>query len=173
MKKEERRILKILNRRSKDFKEQHMVNFRCLGPDRDGDRAFVDFLVEVRNADMKIVGYIFLEIDEDQHESYSVKCELRRMTDIHRSIVLEGNTIPIAFVRYNPNTYRIGGAIQLTPKRDREAHLEKVLSQWTFTKPFEIVYLYYDQTDGELDMWKDPAYEQAVRDVARIIPSAD
>ena len=35
-KKEEARIMKLLQKYEFDFKEQHMIDFKCLGPDREG-----------------------------------------------------------------------------------------------------------------------------------------
>ena len=54
-------------------------------------------------------GVIFLEVDEHQHKTHLISCELRRMMDVHQSLVMEGNTLPIAFLRYNPNSHKVDG----------------------------------------------------------------
>ena len=144
IKKEEARILTLLKKADIPFKEQHMIDFKCIGPNRDGDRAWIDFLVEIKDNDGKMVGFVFLEVDEHQHEWYSLRCENRRMMDVHASLVLEGNTFPVAFVRYNPNVFYIDGVRQKYQIKRRERDLLKLLRSFSFDLPFSVIYLFYE-----------------------------
>ena len=50
-------------------------------------------------------GVIFPEVDEDQHKGYPISCDVSRMSNIVESLITNGNTIPIQFVRDNPHSY--------------------------------------------------------------------
>src|ERR1700712_4683835 len=54
LKKEESRILALLNKHEIDFKTQHTIDFRCIGSDREGDRCFIDFLVQVTDSNDRV-----------------------------------------------------------------------------------------------------------------------
>lgn len=165
MKKEESRILSLLQKHQITFKEQHTIDFRCIGADRDGDRCFIDFLIEIKDPSGGVTGYIFLEVDEEQHQHYSVSCELRRMSDVHRTLALEGNTLPLAFVRYNPDAHRSDGTLVRVWKKDREAKLVETLNSWTFDRPFGVYYsMYYDKIDNEPAVFEDVEYDASFRD---------
>lgn len=169
MKKDEGRILSLLRKHNIPFKEQHHIDFRCIGDDRDGDRCFIDFIVEVQNESGKMVGYLFLEVDEKQHQHYETRCELRRMSDVHRSLTLEGNTLPIAFIRYNPDAYRIDNRLIRTLKRQREQKLIDTINSWTFERPFGIHYMYYDTIEGAPAVFLDAAYNESYKKLAKLV----
>ncbi len=167
MKQEEARILRVLQEAAMDFTEQHMIDFRCVGKDRDGDRAWIDFLVQVKDTSGHVKGIVLLEVDEEQHRAYSVTCEVRRMSDVHRSLMLAGNTFPVAFCRYNPNAFSINGKTCKVTKKEREAGLIGLLQNWEFSREFEVVYLHHDTTDGVCDLLCDPEYDESFRQCVR------
>jgi len=163
-KNDENRIRKVLEDAGFDFKAQHHIDFKCIGADREGDRCYIDFLVNVRDAEGKIIGIVFLEVDEDQHSWYEVSCELRRMTDTQRSLVLEGNTLPIMFIRYNPHGYKVDGVVRKNMwKKHREERLVEFIRTLTFTQPFGVTYMYYDTVEGKPAIFSDPAFEEAFK----------
>jgi hypothetical protein len=59
---------------------------------------------------------IFLEVDEDQHkfgaDGGTIRCDMKRMSNVIEALAMDGNTLPICFVRYNPNAFRINGKLQ-------------------------------------------------------------
>ena len=71
------------------------------------------------------------------------------MADVHRTLALEGNTLPLAFVRYNPDAHRLNGTLVRVLKKDREAKLVEVLNSWKFDRPFGVYYIYYDKINNE------------------------
>ncbi len=168
MKREESRINSLLTKVNVDFTTQHFIDFTCMGPNRDGDRCFIDFVIQITDA-LGRVGFVFLEVDEHQHQGQSVSCELRRMSDAHSSLLVEGNTMPFAFLRYNPNAYRINGVSQRFAKAKREERLVEVLNNWSFEREFEAVYMFYDAEEGEATVWKDPAFNSNFREICRLI----
>lgn len=164
MKRDESRILKFLEKHFKgSFKSQHHIDFICLGPDRDGDRCHIDFLLEIKDKNNKTIGFIFLEVDEDQHSWYDLKCENRRMTDAYRTVILEGNTFPIMFIRYNPDCYRIDGKKMKKPKKEREVILKKYIENVKFDRDFSIVYMFYDMQVGKPRIFEHEAYDETLK----------
>ena len=89
--------------------------------------------------------------------------------DVHRTLTLEGNTLPIVWFRYNPHEYKINGKVQRTLQKDRERKVLETISNWQFTRPVEIVYMYYDEADGKPAIFADPDYDETVKELARMI----
>lgn len=162
-KKYEARILKILTQNEFEFKPQHMIDFTCVGDDREGSRCFIDFLVECKDDQGKTKGIVFLEVDEYQHSHYDVSCELRRMTDVHRSLIMEGNTIPITFVRYNPHAFKVDDKTKRTLLKVREERLVQFLNEMIFDKDFQVSYLFYDITEDVPTIFQDASYDETFK----------
>ena len=55
------------------------------------------------------------ETDENQHRVYSHDCEIARMATIHQDL----GGIPVIFIRYNPDSYKVNGSI-VRKKQNRE-----------------------------------------------------
>ncbi len=91
------------------------------------------------------------------------------MTDVFRSLVLEGNTLPVAFLRYNPNGFSTDEKVQAVRKTVREAKLVETLREWKFTRDFEIGYMYFDKTEDTLEIYNDPDYDGTVKLIAKSI----
>ena len=154
-KKQEECIAKVLTQSGIDFKREHHVDFRCINA---GTCAKVDFVLQMGNC------IVFLEVDEDQHAYYSVSCEASRMTRIVETLMLEGNSLPILFVRYNPHAFSIDGVRQKKVlKVDREKRLVEYLQNVTFDKDFGIKYMFYDEQDGIPVVTLDAEYPEALR----------
>lgn len=98
---------------------------------------------------------IFLEVDEHQHNfGYGpISCDMRRMSKIVESLFIEGNTLPIIFIRYNPNSFIVDDVHVSCLKRDRENTLIDIISDsssniYENNRSLKILYMYYDTTDG-------------------------
>lgn len=137
-----------------------------MGSDRSGDFCSIDFLVEVKNVDNKTTGFLMLEVDEEQHKfiSYTISCEVRRMSETFRSLLLEGNTLPVAFIRYNPHKFTRDGASITKLKRDREAELVEKIKNWEFEQPAGVYYMYYDTVDETPLIFCDPEYNEGFKE---------
>ena len=135
-KKQEQRVASALDRHGIKYTREHRVDFSCSAEAAEtGERsrrfARVDFVIDVTVAGR--AGVIFLEVDEGQHRfgGYSVGCDTARMARIVEALAFEGNTLPILFVRYNPDAFRVGGqTVRRLSKATREAALVSVVRSW-------------------------------------------
>lgn len=164
-KKDEARILRLLEKHNFDFKSQHCIDFVCVGSDRDGSRCFIDFLIEIKNKENQTIGFVFLEVDEHQHSWYSVSCEIRRMADVQRTLILEGNTFPVLFLRYNPHKYTVDSNPKKLRVKDREAQLVDYLKNVQFDNDFSVVYMFYNTVDEEPYIFTDPEYADSFKNL--------
>ena len=161
-KRKETVIFDLLKKHNVSFNAQHTVDFKCLGGSRETARGLIDFIVEVRDTDGKLTGIVFLEVDEDQHKTYPINCDTRRMADVYESLTVEGNTLPILFVRYNPDAFKVEGETVKVPSKMRQARLIETLKNWQFKQPFAVLYMYYDTTpEGVPAIFDDEAYSEA------------
>ncbi len=77
------------------------------------------------------------------------------------SLSLGGNTLPVLFIRYNPNGYTVDGQLLRTSRKAREAQLVRFLStgiQGVAHAPLTILYMYYDVAAGQVCAVRDPEY---------------
>lgn len=162
-KKEESRIAKLLESNNIPFKREHLIDFTCLDGKKDGSRCFIDFVIESYNKEGKLQGFIFIEVDEHQHDSYAQSCELRRMTDVNLSLTLGGNIFPILFIRYNPHAFKINNLTKRFYRNKREVKLLELITSINFNSPFSVIYMYYDTCDGELDIFSDSEYNDSFK----------
>ena len=147
-KKHETRIAKCLDKAGIEYTREHYVDFKCVG-DMDGKYARIDFLILLGNT------IVFLEVDEKQHRfgEYSIKCDLKRMANIMESLSLAGNQLPVVFLRYNPDAFKVAGTTRKTRKHVRERKLVSLLQNPTSgllgecEAKLSIKYLNYDQDE--------------------------
>lgn len=116
-KRREARVAKVLAAAGVPFKREHRVDVACAG----GSFVRIDFVVEGRGC------VLFLEVDEHQHEGGDYACDARRMGRTLEALTLDGNTLPIVFVRYNPDAYAVAGVPRRTSRQRREAQLVSTL----------------------------------------------
>ncbi len=90
---------------------------------------------------------IIVEVDENQHSSYSTECEEIRMKDIFQSF---GGT-HVLFIRYNPDEFKINGILQNVGSKQRKSVLLNLINYYMkqFGLPYPIckIYLFYDNYD--------------------------
>lgn len=170
-KKQEHRVARALDNAGIEYKREHHIDFRCIG-DIDGAFARVDFLIIAHG---KIV---FLEVDETQHKfGYgNVSCDMKRMSKITESLALEGNTMPIVMLRYNPDGFSVDGKAVKKLKKVREAELVSLLKDptadvFSCDQPLVIQYLYYDMSGEVPTITLDPDYNEniAMCEVSRMM----
>lgn len=142
-KKQEQRVARILTKNCIDYKREHHIRFQCFSKACESKQfARIDFVLQVRGA------VIFLEIDENQHRfgSYSVGCDMKRMGYVMQALAIDGNTLPIVFLRYNPQGFKVDGVTKRTLKKEREKRLLQWLDEFepNVSQPLSIVYMFYD-----------------------------
>ena len=107
--------------------------------------------------------FVILEIDENQHKSYSPECEVTRMINIAQDT---GGGLPVVFIRYNPDRYiDINGKI--TKKSIIKSKFQICLDSIKYhidnmpNFPLSICKIYFDgYVPGE---WPIPTYEISMR----------
>lgn len=147
-KKKEESLAKALTLAGIAFKREHRVDTNCIRNDGNHMFSSIDFVILISGC------VSFLEADEFQHEGYPISCDVRRMMDVTSSLQLEGNTLPVHWIRFNPDVYRVGGTIQKIAKKDRYKELInyiRQLEQHPPTVPLSVRYMYYDK-DTEADL---------------------
>ncbi|PNH01079.1 Zinc finger protein [Tetrabaena socialis] len=158
-KKQEQRVARALDRAGILYKREHQIDFRCIG-DHAGFWARVDFVIVLHGR------VIFLEVDEEQHKfgSYgSASCDMKRMSRILESLADGGNTLPLVFLRYNPNVFTVNGKVVKKLKAARESELVSLLENpasevFSCDRPIVIQYLYYDVVGCHAAVTRDPEY---------------
>lgn len=156
-KREEQKIATLLDAHGIPYKREHHIDFSCMG----GSRCYIDFVI-IENGNI-----VFLEVDENQHEAYQLSCELRRMTDVHSACLIEGNTLPIHFVRYNPHRYSIGDTVAKVTRKIRESLLVNTIRELLkqdSSPPLSIHYMFYNLlSTGELMITQDPEFSESAQ----------
>jgi hypothetical protein len=156
-KKDEEIIAKLLNDNGIMFDRNVYISFCNSAIDKE--RAFLDFviqrekgiiLLEVddseahRNNNLKHDGYKELKC-ESETNSYSVSCEQTRMMNTIASLRLAGETQQIAFLRYNPNSFKIDGIKSDISIEERHEILLDFIETWEPQQDFEIHFQCYDE----------------------------
>ena len=106
-KKKETLIAQLLTKNNIPYTREHTVTFKCIS-DINNSNSRIDFVLEHRDQ-QGTFGLIFLEVDEHQHRWNMISCEVSCMSKIIESLRLDGNMLPIQFIRYNPNTFTVNG----------------------------------------------------------------
>ena len=139
------------------FEREKRIEYSCITTEKTC--AKLDFYLVL--SDKRVI----IEVDEQQHtsSSYSIPCELARMTSIMAAMTCGDNLMPTLLIRFNPHAYSVDGERQKTPKKQRLQHLLEVISSHTLTQLFEVKYLYYDTSNGWPAIVFDPDYSMAFR----------
>lgn len=173
-KRKEQALATFLENRGFEFKREHDVRFDCI----DGTFARLDFLLQLRLKANNTAFLVALENDEGAHKNRPTSCELKRMTDVHTSLMLEGNTLPLVWVRFNCDAFTLDGDRKRVLRRDRFRALANFLRNLEMTKeahpPMSVHYLYYDSWTGkdskkhELELFADPDYSSEFRELVTV-----
>jgi hypothetical protein len=125
------------------FRREKRIDFKCAKLESRDTWANIDFVLGVAN------GYIFLEVDENQHKygyGEHLSCDMKRMACVMESLAVETDyNLPfIYWLRYNPHAWRVGGALRTVLKVEREARLVAWLERFEFVAPLGIGYAFYN-----------------------------
>ena len=142
------------------FKREHVVDLSCLR--QGGTRASIDFVC-IHNGVIH-----FIENDEHQHNHYNISCECARMLNVHSSLALEGNTMPVMFWRLNPHAYKKNKIRQHHKLDQRVKVLLRNLRKYSMRDkatlpPLMVHYIGYTSTNGVLDIVNDVEYEEILK----------
>ena len=169
-KKQENRIHKLLQEWGYTVDCETTINASSGGCLDDTTRYFsrIDFrIVECVNM------ILIVEVDEEQHMWYNLSCEFARMSDIRASLVKAGYTLPIYWIRYNPNgKYHIGEDQIKTYRPERELvlknHIEMICSSdFIPENQVNIHYMFYDLNSEIIgpSIKSDPDFPEVMNEV--------
>ena len=89
------------------------------------------------------------------------------MSKIIESLTLDGNTLPIQFIRYNPHSYSIDGVKQRTNQTQRHEQLIQAIHTTLFTCPFSVLYIYnymfYDTINNRPAIFNNTEYNESFK----------
>jgi hypothetical protein len=158
-------LAKFLEDAGFDFRHELTIDTSCSaeanasaneGRERESRSRRVDMvrIHQVTDKAGSISAIVFVECDEFQHDDRDTSCEVARMTQVNEALALEGNTLPIVWVRWNPDACRMNGVKCRISQKERGAHLVRFLHALTSSSvallpgSVSIFYLFYDRDDG-------------------------
>ena len=131
-----------------EYKPQKYIDFRKLDPNRrisTRSYASIDFVFGVPG------GFVFLEVDERQHESYKPNYDMERMDEVMRAYEdVYGKTQHVLWIRFNPDPFRITGEQPKQPPSNDEkvafliGHLKEIDLVNDVPHPIQVRYLFYN-----------------------------
>jgi hypothetical protein len=90
---------------------------------------------------------VVLEVDQNQHKSYAEECELVRM-----HAIVETSGMPVRFIRYNPDGFKMEGRQMEVAREERHVVLERELKRafedTDESNRMSVKNLFYDTRDG-------------------------
>ena len=150
-------LAKILEDAGFDFKHEHSVDTSCsaeAAADGESKSRRLDMIriIRIMHTVASSAAIIIVECDEFQHDDRDTSCEVARMTQVNEALALEGNTLPIVWIRWNPDAFRVNGELQKVKKTERGKLLVRFLKALESTTSLEpgsvsIFYLFYDHDD--------------------------
>ena len=99
--------------------------------------------------------FLYIEVDEHQHQSYTCECEQKRMINL-----VEARGIPVRFIRYNPDVYEPIKGQRKVKLEQREKKLMEYVKYGMKRSPQEesvfsnVLYLFYDDYDTTKQVWE-------------------
>ena len=107
-------------------------------------------------------------MDEHQHESYALSCEISRMAKILEILTLQGNTLPIQFIRYNPHTFKKDNETYRIKQKQRHATLIDTIFTTTFLNHFSVKYLFYTSYNNVPVVLNDPEFNENFKEFVEL-----
>ena len=118
-----------------------------------------DKILESKKCGMERVDYqfecgthlVYVEVDENQHQSYACECEQGRMINL-----VEQRGMPVRWIRYNPDVYEPMKGQRTIKLEQREKKLIEY-TKWAMKNPPDtissVLYLFYDEYDTKNQEW--------------------
>ena len=165
------------------YTDEKRISFRQVGFPLKLNQACarIDFVFGVPG------GYVFLEVDEDQHkapgyENHTLSGDMKRMEDVMRAYKNGRNRLPVLWLRYNPDASKFcanpyaQAKPQFKDKIKRENLLIKHLKEIDLSKEeqesWKIEYAFYDAmvVDGKTvaETTTRPTYKEDIRDISTV-----
>lgn len=123
------------------------------------DRTLEGFMCGRERPDFQIdcgTHFVYVEVDEHQHQSYACECEQTRMINL-----VEARGMPVRFIRYNPDVYEPVKGQRTQKQEQREKKLVEYVKYAMKHSPVNdhahahsnVLYLFYDEYDMKKQEW--------------------
>jgi hypothetical protein len=160
-KKKEEQVAKYLTSVGVAYDRELRIDFCGDGGEKKFAR--IDFTIHGEDRTIPV------EVDEDSHEHYGVGCDVARMMNVAaQHFAQEGPTLPLHFIRYNPDGYSVNGRKQTPTMAARHLELMRAIDL-PVTAPLTITYMCYPTTDGVADAINSPEFPAHLREVCRTV----
>jgi hypothetical protein len=91
------------------------------------------------------LGVVLLEYDEQMHADRVLRCELVRQAEV----ALGYGGLPVHWIRFNPDAFKVDGITRVTKREEREKELlkqlQQALSHADYEHPIIVTYICYNQ----------------------------
>lgn len=92
------------------------------------------------------LGVVLLEYDEQMHADRVLRCELVRQAEV----ALGYGGLPVHWIRFNPDAFKVDGVTRVTKREEREKELLKQLQQALghadYEHPITVTYICYHKS---------------------------
>ena len=85
------------------------------------------------------------------------------MAKIIESLAIDGNKVPITFIRYNPHCFSINKIKQKINQTQRHEKLIQTIRTVEFNVPFSVMYLFYDMINDKPCIFDDYEYTETFK----------
>lgn len=91
------------------------------------------------------IGVVLLEFDEQMHADRVLRCELVRQAEV----ALGYGGLPVHWIRFNPDAFKVDGITRMTKREEREKELlkqlQQALSHADYQHPVTVTYICYNK----------------------------
>ena len=147
------------------FDYQVHIPFKSCALGSETTCAYLDFVVT------REWGILVIEVDEGQHSSYPLACDVRRDFDTAASVAL-GSGQKLVILRYNPDSFRVNMTTRTVSKKDRLTRLLTTIQN--ITEPTALLtrlFLFYDRDSEDAPLPTiAKEWTQETRDVSQNAP---
>ena len=99
--------------------------------------------------------------------TYEIQCDLSRMMFVLSAIQCDQNERPTLWIRFNPNAFTVDGTKVTVPKKKKYKRLLAFLTEDTIPNGTEILYMYYDTSNGLPVICQDVTYDHNTKNLLR------
>ena len=137
-KSKENNIASFLTKKDIKYEREVYLDFSCFETINDETKSCrVDFVIYTESR------IIILELDENQHKSYKISCENRRLAQIIGNQIEREEKLLI--IRYNPDEFYVYNEKIKYNQQDKMDFLLHFIESYTIVnEKIDIVYLFYD-----------------------------
>jgi hypothetical protein len=82
------------------------------------------------------------------------------MMDAYSSLLCNGNSLPVVFIRFNPDAFKKNREKQHIKKKERYATIVDFITTYSTRNPFTVKYFFYDTVHDRPEIFLDSEYDE-------------